>query len=75
MLRQAVGAADKVAGMIAIVVDEGGTRGVTYGSSGVPALALDSDTVFEIGSITKVLTALILADMVARSEVALMILS
>lgn len=31
---------------------------------------MDASTVFEIGSITKVLTALMLADMVARSEVA-----
>jgi len=42
---------------------------VTYGSSGVPNLALDGDTVFEIMSITKVLTAFLLTDMAARGEV------
>ena len=69
LLKKAVGPGEKVAGMIAVVVDNGGTRMVTYGSSGVPGLALDRDTVFEIMSITKVLTALMLADMAARGEV------
>jgi CubicO group peptidase (beta-lactamase class C family) len=56
--------------MVAGVVDEGGTRIASYGASGVAGLAMDADTVFEIGSITKVLTALMLADMAARGEVA-----
>jgi CubicO group peptidase (beta-lactamase class C family) len=69
-LRQTVGANDKVAGMIAVIVDEGGTRMTTVGSSGVPGVALDGDAVVEIMSITKVLTSLVLADMVQRREVA-----
>ena len=69
-LQHAVGTRDKVAGMIAVVVDEAGTRTTSYGSSGMPNLALDRDSVFEIMSITKVLTSLLLADMVARGEVA-----
>lgn len=69
-LEQRVGARDKSAGMVAVVVDERGTRMTSYGSSGVPGLALDGDTVFEIMSITKVLTSLLLADMAARGEVA-----
>lgn len=69
-LQHAVGTRDKVAGMIAVVVDEAGTRTTSYGSSGRPNLALDRDSVFEIMSITKVLTSLLLADMVARGEVA-----
>jgi D-alanyl-D-alanine-carboxypeptidase/D-alanyl-D-alanine-endopeptidase len=56
--------------MIAVVVDEAGTRMASFGSSGVPGLALDRPSVFEIMSITKVLTSLILADMAARGEVA-----
>jgi D-alanyl-D-alanine-carboxypeptidase/D-alanyl-D-alanine-endopeptidase len=70
VLKQAVGGNEQVAGMVAVVVDHGGTRMATYGSSGVPDLAMDADTVFEIMSITKVLTSLLLADMAARGEVA-----
>jgi CubicO group peptidase (beta-lactamase class C family) len=70
VLKQTVGASEKVVGMIAVIVDEGGTRMTTVGSSGVPGLALDGDTVLEIMSITKVLTALLLADMAQRGEVA-----
>jgi CubicO group peptidase (beta-lactamase class C family) len=69
-LEQTVGARDKVAGMVAVVIDEGGTRMTSCGSSGVPNLSLDGDTVFELMSITKVLTSLLLADMAARGEVA-----
>lgn len=69
-LKQTVGARKKVAGTVAVVIDEGGTSSVTYGSSGVPNVALDDHTTFEIGSITKVMTALMLADMAARGEVA-----
>jgi serine-type D-Ala-D-Ala carboxypeptidase/endopeptidase len=67
MLKQAVGSREKV-GMVAVVVDGRGTRMATYGHSGVADVALDGDTVFEIMSITKVLTSLILADMVGRGE-------
>jgi D-alanyl-D-alanine-carboxypeptidase/D-alanyl-D-alanine-endopeptidase len=70
LLKKAVGPGEKVAGMIGVVVDEAGTSISSFGSSGVPGLALDRDTVFEIMSITKVLTSLILADMAARGEVA-----
>jgi CubicO group peptidase (beta-lactamase class C family) len=70
MLKQPVGANEKVVGMIGITVDESGTRMATFGSSGVPGLALDDKTVVEIMSITKVLTALMLVDMAQRGEVA-----
>jgi D-alanyl-D-alanine-carboxypeptidase/D-alanyl-D-alanine-endopeptidase len=69
-LKQTVGSRDKVAGMVAVVINEAGHRMVSFGDSGVPKLALDGDSVFEMMSMTKVLTSLLLADMVARGEVA-----
>lgn len=70
-LEEAVGDRAKVAGMVGVVVDENGTSMTSYGSTGVLGVALDGDTVFEIMSISKVLTAVLLADLVQRGEVAL----
>ena len=59
-------------GIVASSFDSGSQRTVTYGRSGTSNdRPLDADTVFEIGSITKVFTALLLTEMVTRGEVAL----
>jgi CubicO group peptidase (beta-lactamase class C family) len=57
-------------GMVAGVVDPSGRRIVAYGAldKGDPR-PLDGNTVFEIGSVTKVFTALALAEMARRGEV------
>jgi serine-type D-Ala-D-Ala carboxypeptidase/endopeptidase len=68
-LKQAVGTRNSSAGMVAILIDESGTRMSSYGNSGKQDVAMDGDAVFEIMSNTKVLTSLLLADMEARGEV------
>lgn len=59
-------------GIVVGVIEPRGRRILSYGRLAAgDTRPLDGDTVFEIGSITKVFTALLLADMVRRNEVAL----
>ncbi|MDB5816123.1 MAG: ampH [Rhodocyclales bacterium] len=72
ILRDRIDVMHASVGIVIGVIDENGPRVVSYGKperdSAVP---VDGDTVFEIGSITKVFTATLLADMAARGEVGL----
>ncbi len=59
-------------GIVVGIVDAKGRRTVAYGSLAKDdKRPLNGDTVFEIGSTTKVFTSLILMDMVRRGEVSL----
>jgi CubicO group peptidase (beta-lactamase class C family) len=64
--------AKKNPGIVVGTIDADGTISrAAYGDAGPGALPLDADSVFEIGSITKVFTATLLEDMVTRGEVRL----
>jgi CubicO group peptidase (beta-lactamase class C family) len=71
LLKRYVGKRADRTGIAVVVSDRSGSRIFVHGHSGDKGNRLvDAETVFEIQSITKVLTAILLADMVDRGEVA-----
>jgi len=73
LLRERVNSERNQTSIVVAVVDEQGTKFFSYGKTAKQATAAlsNENTVFEIGSITKVFTGILLAEAVKRGEVKL----
>ena len=72
LLKERIDKLNRGVGSVVGIIDKNGTRIVSYGHFTTDKnRPVDGETLFEIGSITKVFTSILLADMAARGEVAL----
>lgn len=71
MLRYLVEDGETPGIVLGLLDADGSTRILWHGSAGADALPLGPKSVFELGSITKAFTGILLADMVDRGEVSL----
>lgn len=71
MLRYLVEDGETPGIVLGLLEADGSTRIISYGSGGANARPVGPRSVFEIGSITKAFTGILLADMVERGEVSL----
>ena len=72
MLSTRVDSQKQATGIVVGVIDARGSRIISYGTIGLnDKRSVDGDTVFDVGSISKVFTALLLADMARHGEVSI----